>query len=169
MGQRGEQIFKNNDFWRVHLTLLSCGHKNTRIEGLFTVYFYAFWILNYLNVLSLIHKNSINLKSKIKQTPFHSNPFGRTIFFVLTTSILLSHLLAADWQQPGGSAELGHSPADGRRPLQPDTRPWHCQAVVPGLSDCILSLVRSLLAPSEGDRLMGPNERKRGGKRVSLH
>jgi hypothetical protein len=46
----------------------------------------------------------------------------------------------------------GGSPADGKRLLWGDLRPWHYQATVPGLSDYLLLLVHASRAPSEGNR-----------------
>ena len=120
--------------------------------------FYTFWILNMWPYYYLFSKFN-KLEDKIKHLPTDTTSVEQ--FFVLTASVPFSHLLAAYWQRPRSNAEPGHSPAGGKRPLQPDTRPWHYQAVAPGLSDCILSPVRSWLAPSEEDRLMGPNGRKR--------
>ena len=119
---------------------------------------YTFWILNvwiYYYLFSQLN----TLENELKSSPTDTASVGR--FFVLPTSAPFSHLLASYWQQPWGSAGPGHSPAGGKRPLQPDTRPWHYQAAAPGPSGCILSLVHSLLVPSEGDRLKAANGRKR--------
>ena len=130
---------------------------NSWVEGLFVIHLFIlfeYWMCEY--IITYFHST---LKDELKSFPTDTTSVER--FFVLPTLAPFSHLWASYWQQPWGSAGPGHSPAGGKRPLQPDTRPWHYQAAAPGLSGCILSLVHSLLVPSEGDRLMAANGRKR--------
>lgn len=132
---------------------------NSWVEGLFVIHLFIlfeYWMCEY--IITYFHNT---LKDELKSSP--TDTTSVEWFFVLPTSAPFSHLWASYWQQPWGSAGPGHSPAGGKRPLQPDTRPWHYQAAAPGLSGCILSLVHSLLVPSEGDRLMAANGRKRRG------
>ena len=135
---------------------------NSWVEGLFVIHrhtsFYTFLILN-VWIYYYLFSQFNTLENELKSSPTDTTSVG--LFFVLPASAPFSHLLASYWQQPWGSAGPGHSPAGGKRPLQPDTRPWHYQAAAPGLSGCILSPVHSLLVPSEGDRLMAAKGRER--------